>query len=469
MKRTCILIAALCYCCALTWAQSSRPNIVFLFTDDQRFDSFGALGNPDVKTPHMDRLIESGTLFTQAHIQGSMITATCLPSRAMIMSGKSLFRAPMQLDTGLLLPQALQSAGYTTFATGKWHNGQESFLRCFEQAEAVFFGGASRTHTNVPLNYREGEEMIPYEVPGEHATTLFADAAIAFLKSQQDSDTPFFCYVPFTAPHTPHTPPGEYGSMYDPKKISLPPNHSSVLSQDESRSTPRGSRRSQGQDPQARYAAYYGMISHLDHHIGRITSAINQYDHSKDTLIILATDHGYSFGSHGENNKANGYEHGSRSTIAFTGPQIPPGKRTPALAYLLDLYPTLCDLAGTSIPPSIDGKSLLPVITGEKTSVRETLFTAFMTNQRTIRNERWKLFSRLGDGPDELFDLKNDPHELRNLANQAAYAPLIQQLKTQLDHDRLQAGDSPERVQQIMQSRRGGRRGSRNRTRPNGN
>ena len=139
MKRIHILVTTLCYCLTITLAQGSKPNILFLFTDDQRFDSFGALGNPDVKTPHMDRLINGGTLFTQAHIQGSMITATCLPSRAMIMSGKSLFRAPMQLDAGVLLPQALKKAGYTTFATGKWHNGTESFLQCFDQAEAVFF------------------------------------------------------------------------------------------------------------------------------------------------------------------------------------------------------------------------------------------------------------------------------------------------------------------------------------------
>ncbi len=465
MKLHRFILGVLCYCLTPSLAHSAQPNILFLFTDDQRFDSFGAMGNRDVKTPHMDRLIEGGTLFTQAHIQGSMITATCLPSRAMIMSGKSLFRAPMQLDSGLLMPQALHQAGYTTFATGKWHNGQESFLRCFEQAEAVFFGGASGTHTNVRLNYREGENMVPYQVPGVHATTLFADAAIAFLKKQAHADTPFFCYVPFTAPHTPHTPPSEYAAMYDPKKISLPPNHSSIISQSNSAGSGRRSGRQQARDPRAQYAAYYGMISHLDHHIGRIIASLDEFGHREDTLIILATDHGYSFGSHGQNNKSNGYEHGSRSTIAFNGPQVPAGKRTPALAYLLDLYPTLCDFAEIDIPAGLDGKSLAPVIKGDQDSVRQTLFTAFMQNQRTIRNDRWKLFSRLDEGPLELFDLKNDPHELKNLSNDPRHAPLIAQLKSQLDHARLQAGDSAQRVQEMMQGRRGGRRGPRGRAR----
>ena len=466
MKPIKRVITALCFALTATLTLGSQPNIVFLFTDDQRFDSFGALGNPDVKTPHMDRLIEGGTLFTQAHIQGSMLAATCLPSRAMIMSGQSLFRAPMQLDSGLLLPQAFQRAGYTTFATGKWHNGVESFLNCFDQAEAVFFGGAARTHTNVPLNYREADKMIPYQVPGVHATTLFADAAIAFLKSQEHASAPFFCYVPFTAPHSPHTPPGEYASMYDPKSIRLPLNHPAAR-YGAARQPQSNTRRRAARDPRERYAVYYGMITHLDYHIGRIISALDRYGHRNDTIILLATDHGFSFGSHGENNKANGYEHGSRSTIAFNGPQIPAGKRTAALAYLLDLYPTLCELAKVPVPSGLDGRSLAPVILGRQASVRNTLFTAFMENQRTIRNERWKLFSRLDQGPTELFDLQNDPHELNNLAGQAAYTALIEQLKAQLDHDRFEAGDSPDRVQQMMQGRRSGRPGLRGRTRPN--
>ncbi len=183
--------------------------------------------------------------------------------------------------------------------------------------------------------------MKPYEVPGVHATTLFSDAAIAFLKNQAETDVPFFCYVPFTAPHSPHTPPDEFASMYDPQKISLPPNHPTAMGEESSRPQSRGSGGRRSGDPKERFAAYYGMISHLDHHIGRINDALDRYGHRDDTIIILATDHGYSFGSHGENNKANGYEHGSRSTIAFNGPQIPKGKRTTALAYLLDLYPTL--------------------------------------------------------------------------------------------------------------------------------
>lgn len=137
-------LSALFICSAMAGVE--RPNILLIYTDDQRPDAFGALGNPDIQTPNMDRMIHGGFVFNRAYIQGSMTPATCLPSRAMLMSGKSLFRAPLQLESGVLMPQVYQEAGYRTFATGKWHNGIEAFQRCFREAEAVFFGGAARSH-----------------------------------------------------------------------------------------------------------------------------------------------------------------------------------------------------------------------------------------------------------------------------------------------------------------------------------
>jgi arylsulfatase A-like enzyme len=452
------LVASLFLLSLTAIGAAKSPNIVFLFTDDQRFDSFGTLGNPDVKTPQMDRLIERGTLFTQAYIQGSLVSATCLPSRAMIMSGKSLFRAPMQLDKGLLLPQALRQGGFKTFATGKWHNGRDSFLNCFDEAEAVFLGGAAGSHVNVPLNYRKGANLVSYQVPGVQASVLFADATIDYLKTQKDAKQPFFCYVPFTAPHSPHTPPEEFASMYDPKTLSLPPNHPAADGQ--TGTTPQS--RGRNRDPKTSLAAYYGMVSHLDQQIGRILDAIDTYGHRDDTIILFATDHGYSLGSHGERGKANGYEHGSRSIISFSGPGIPKGKRTAAFAYLLDIYPTLCELAHLPIPEDPDGMSLASVIHGQSDQVRDTLFTAFMADQRTIRDDRWKLFSRLNGGGHELFDLLNDPHELNDRSADPRNAPIMKQLQSKLELARVEAGDTPARVSEMMQNQRG-RRGQRSR------
>lgn len=429
----------------------SRPNVIFILTDDQRADSLGILGNPNVKTPNMDRLIESGTFFSQTYIQGTMTQATCLPSRAMIMSGKSLFRAPMKLDEGKLLPESFKDAGYNTFATGKWHNGTGSFLKCFNEGEAVFLGGAARDHYQVPLNYRDGDHMEPYELPGVFSTTLFADAAITFLKNQSQAEAPFFCYIPFTAPHSPFDPPGKYATMYDPEKIVLPPNHSNILGD-----AARPNRRRPIEGKPESIAAYYGMISHLDFHIGRILKALETTGKTNETVIVFATDHGLSMQSHAKTGKHNAFEDSSKAILSISGPGIPKNKRSPALAYLYDIYPTLCELSGLNIPVGIEGRSLAGIIKGKKTKVRDFLFTAYMANERTIRNDRWKLFTGLDENQIQLFDLLNDPYELKDLSNQPQNQLLIKNLKAELVKARDYYGDDPSISNSGFAPRRGG-------------
>ncbi len=436
---------------------ATPPNVLFIFTDDHRPDGVATVGNPDVKTPHLDRLIERGTLFTQAYIQGSMTQATCLPSRSMLMSGKSLFRAPRQLDQGTILPEAFRQAGYRTFIAGKWHNGTESLLRSFDEAEAVFLGGSAGTHVNVPLNYREGDTLERYAVPGVFSSVLFADAAVQFLKRQKSSGSPFFCYIPFTAPHSPLTPPDEFATMYDPDSITLPVNHESRLAATSNQDNPTNQRRRRGGDPRQTYAAYYGMITHMDREIGRVLHTLESEGLKENTIVVFATDHGMSMGSHGQNGKANAYEHTSRSLLSFSGPGIPSGKRTPALTYLFDIYPTLCELTGTKQPGGLEGRSLAPVITGKTNQVRDYLFTAYLANDRAIRNKQFKLFTRLDSRQEMLFDLLADPHELNDLAAQPRYAPVLETLRNQLKQAQSQYDDTPERVAEFLQRR--GRRG----------
>ncbi|MFW5893602.1 MAG: sulfatase-like hydrolase/transferase [Verrucomicrobiota bacterium] len=132
---------------------TQAKNILFLFTDDQRFDTIAALGNPAIHTPNLDRLVARGTAFTRAHIPGGTSSAVCMPSRAMLHTGRNLFDLLGQGETipadHTLLGEALQQAGYTTFGTGKWHNGPESFARSFNDGAEIFFGGMD-DHWNVP-------------------------------------------------------------------------------------------------------------------------------------------------------------------------------------------------------------------------------------------------------------------------------------------------------------------------------
>jgi len=482
IKRTLTLIVAVlisAITCPSTVTAAKRPNVLFIFTDDQRPDAFGALGNPDIKTPNMDRIINSGFVFNRAYIQGSMTFATCLPSRAMIMSGKPLFRAPLQLDSGILMPQVFQKAGYRTFATGKWHNGESSFEKCFDEAEAVFFGGAARTHINVPVNRMIAGLMVPYDAGETFSTDLFADAAIEFIEGQSEKEQPFFCYIPFTAPHSPVTPPGKWATMYNPDKITLPPNHAALRPDlvDQQQGTSRrgggrGGRGRQGGDvspvdrAKQRYAAYYGLISHLDHHIGRVLDTLKKTGQAENTIILFATDHGMSMDSHGQSGKHNAYEHTSRVQIVASGADVPKGS-SDALVYLYDIYPTLCGLTGLPIPDEVEGKSLAKVIHGKQAKVRDHLFTAYMDDQRTIRDDRWKLFYRSKEDRVALYDLKNDPHELNDLAAKPENKDRIAKLKVELAKAQQLYGDTPEVTARLMRSR-GGRPGGAGGRRPAG-
>ena len=482
IKRTLTLIVAVlisAITCPGTATAAKRPNVLFIFTDDQRPDAFGALGNPDIKTPNMDRIINSGFVFNRAYIQGSMTFATCLPSRAMIMSGKPLFRAPLQLDSGMLMPQVFQKAGYRTFATGKWHNGASSFEKCFDEAEAVFFGGAARTHINVPVNRMIAGLMVPYDAGETFSTDLFADAAIEFIEGQSEKEQPFFCYIPFTAPHSPVTPPGKWATMYNPDKITLPPNHAALRPDlvDQQQGTSRrgggrGGRGRQGGDvspvdrAKQRYAAYYGLISHLDHHIGRVLDTLKKTGQAENTIILFATDHGMSMDSHGQSGKHNAYEHTSRVQIVASGAGVPKGS-SDALVYLYDIYPTLCGLTGLPIPDEVEGKSLAKVIHGKQAKVRDHLFTAYMDDQRTIRDDRWKLFYRSKEDRAALYDLKNDPHELNDLAAKPENKDRIAKLKVELAKAQQLYGDTPEVTARLMRSR-GGRPGGAGGRRPAG-
>ena len=452
---------------------SKQPNVLFIFTDDQRPDAFGAVGNTDIKTPNMDSIFRDGFVFKQAYIQGSMTNATCLPSRAMIMSGKSLFRAPLRLDSGMLLPQALQKGGYHTFATGKWHNGALSFERSFDEAEAVFLGGAARSHIGIPVHRMIAGLMVPYDSGESFSTEIFADAAIEFIERREKSDEPFFCYIPFTAPHSPVTPPGKWAAMYDPKKITLPPNHAALRPDlvDERPGIGRSggfgrSRRGGGDADESpidraknQLALYYGLVSHLDHHIGRVIKSLERTGQIDDTIILFATDHGMAMNSHGQNGKHNAFEHTSRVQMVFSGSKIPKGE-SDALVYLYDIYPTLCGLTGLPVPEGVEGKSLSGIINGKEDTVREYLFTAYMDDQRAIRDDRWKLFYRPKSDRVAFYDLKNDPHELNDLAQSLKHSKRIVHLKQELTKARLEYGDTAEATTKLMQSR-GGRSGGR--------
>ena len=204
---------------------ADKPNILFLFADDMRADTIGAHGNPHIKTPNIDSLVQSGFSFRRNYTFGSNSGAVCVPSRAMLMSGKTWFAINTATLAGeKLMPELFGENGYATFGTGKWHNGQPSWLRAFQHGEAVMSGGMS-DHTKVPIRDLGPDGKLTEPRPGEKfSSELFADAAIRFLE-KHDGKKPFFLYTAFTAPHDPRQPPPGYAADYANRPPLPPPPH----------------------------------------------------------------------------------------------------------------------------------------------------------------------------------------------------------------------------------------------------
>lgn len=439
-----------------------RPNIVFFFTDDQRFNTIWALGNEAIKTPNIDKLVARGTAFTHAHIPCGTSGAVCMPSRAMMLTGRSLFhieREGQQIPPDhTTLGEALGANGYRTFGTGKWHNGSPAFNRCFTDGDEIMFGGMA-DHWNVPVYHYDPTGAYDKKVPmcpdpmaskrevfrsadhinaGVHSSEMVCNAGIDFIK-QQDHTQPFLAYIAFLAPHDPRVMPEKFKQMYDPKTIELPPNfmgghpfdNGALQNRDEGlASFPRSP-----EETREHIADYYAMITHLDHELGRVVDALEAKGMLDNTIIVFAGDNGLALGQHGLFGKQSCYEHSVRVPLIFAGPGIPEGLQTDAYAYLFDIFPTLCGLTGTPVPASVEGKDLAACMRDDGAKHRDTLYFAYTDCQRAVKDRQYKLIEYAVEGRDrqtQLFDLINDPWEMTNLAGNPDYADKLADLRKEL-------------------------------------
>jgi arylsulfatase A-like enzyme len=425
---------------------NSRPNILFLFADDQRADTISAWGNPHIKTPTLDKLAQAGCSFRCNYIFGGNSGAVCMPSRAMLMSGRTWFHVDTQrLTDAKLMPELLHENGYVTFGTGKWHNGRESWLRAFQLGKNVMFGGMS-DHLRVPVQDLVDGKLTPQRTGEKFSSELFADSVIEFLKSQ-DGTKPFFAYVAFTAPHDPRMPPTQQVEFYYQNKPPLPPNflpqfpfdngHMTKCRDENLAAWPRTEAVIRDQ-----LAEYYGMITHLDGQIARILDTLRQTGFVTNTIIIYAADNGLALGSHGLLGKQNVFEHSMRVPLIFVGPGIPAGKSIQAFTYLLDVFPTVCDITGAAPPDRLEGETLRPLWEGRKEKIRDSVFLPFLQVQRAVRDERWKLIAYPHVSHLQLFDLQADPNEQTNLAESPQYADQIPRLLELMKQWQAKSGDT---------------------------
>ena len=216
-----LLLAWLCLPALAGAASPDRPNVLFFFCDDQQADTIAALGNKHIQTPNLDRLTQRGVAFRRAYMMGGMQGATCVPSRAMLLTGQSLFHIDEKLMRDETWPAAFGRAGYETFLSGKWHNGAPSISKSFQRARSMLVAGMADP-MNAELSHLENGSITPPKLSPKHACAAFADEAIAFIQGAHAK--PFFAYIPFDGPHDPHIVPPDFPLTYDPAKIPLPSN-----------------------------------------------------------------------------------------------------------------------------------------------------------------------------------------------------------------------------------------------------
>ena len=444
-----------------------RPNILILYTDQQRWDALGVNGNADIQTPNLDHLAEQGVNFDHYFVQNPV----CMPSRASFLTGQY----PSQLgithmgvpvpENTVTLPHLLKPYGYHTANIGKLHflphanrdhrvphpaygfdhleisdepGVYEDAYRAWvrrqlpDQMDYLSVGLPPMTDTwyrsmNITDTVKHRVEGPRFDFKGaipfagdDHVThsAFVAEQTIEFIQRQSG---PFLCIAGFYSPHSPWVVPQRYLDMYDPQTLTLPDYPPEVDAQRVDDHFP---------DEQLRSArhGYYAMVTEVDHHIGRILDVLDQQGLADNTVVVFTSDHGEWLGEHLRYGKSYpGADAVSRVPLIVRWPdgRLANGRTIDAIAEGVDVLPTLLDCAGIQVPPHIQGRSLLPVLHGETDSMREAALME-ATGWKNLRTRRYRYLIH-DDGREMLWDIENDPGEYRDVVGEDDYADILTQ------------------------------------------
>jgi len=455
---------------ALLAAVEAAPiNVLVLFTDDHRRTAVGAEGIEPVKTPNIDALYREGTVFTRNYTMGGPHGALCIPSRAMLMTGRNLWHlGPRNPQTGAVdvgsvspeyktWPEVFRENGYQTFFTGKWHNDKPAVNRLFTDGGSIYFGGMHTYETNGHFEPRIHTFDPKSDYPESdrkrvetYSSELYAGDAIDFLKTRRP-DRPFAMYVAFTSPHDPRQAPAKWHAMYPPNRIALPlnflPQHpfdnGDMKVRDEVYAPlPRTPERTKRE-----ISEYYAMVSEVDAQIGRVLGELKRQGLDKNTLVVLLGDNGLAVGQHGLLGKQNLYEHSMGMPLVFRGPGIPRGQRRSTFVYHHDVAPTVLTLAGLPTPKTMEATNLESAIKVPRAKVRSRVYHAYQNKQRAIHDGDWKLILYNVDGMrhTQLFNLRDDPWEMKDLSKQPAQKLQIERL-TKLLIEEMRRYEDPAKI-----------------------
>ncbi|MCP5556179.1 MAG: sulfatase-like hydrolase/transferase [Verrucomicrobiaceae bacterium] len=422
-------------------AHSSPPNIIVILADDLGRADYSAFGTPDIRTPHIDRLFAEGMDLKNFRAN----CCVCSPTRASLLTGRYPDRVGVPgvirdkeenswgnlSDDAVLIPQMLKPAGYHSAIVGKWHLGLESPDTPMDRGFDHFHGFLGDmmddywTHLRNGHNFmRKDREVIN---PEGHATDIFTQWAQDYITERATATQPFFLYLAYNAPHDPVQPPPDWLEKVKKREPQLDEKRTKLVA----------------------------FIEHLDDGIGRVLGTLDQLKLTDDTLVIFTSDNGGLLNS-GANNgpwrsgKTHMYEGGLRVACAVRWPGVvKPGSSSPIHATSMDIAATVCEIAGTTPPAVIEGRSFLQALKGDpKAADRDLYFVrreggpAYMglTIQSLIHGP-WKIVHDSPFAPLELYNLENDPKEEQELSKKAP--KVFQELRTALQAEVQKAGKTP--------------------------
>ena len=425
----------LCSLLAFATAWAAKPNILVILVDDLGYGDLSSYGAKDLESPHIDKLMESGMRFDSFYAN----CPVCSPTRAALLCGRyqELVGVPGVVRThaennwgylkqdAVLLPQVLKPAGYHTAIIGKWHLGLEEENQPTRRGFDFFHGFLGdmmddyykhRRHGNHYM--RKNEEPV---TPKGHATDIFTQWAVDYIGEQAKTERPFFLYLAYNAPHTPIQPPDDWVEKVLQRETGIDPARARLVA----------------------------LIEHMDDGIGKVMETISKTGLAANTLVIFTSDNGGQLSVKANNGplrdgKQSMYEGGLKVPACAVWPEkIAPGSHSDRIAITMDLFATICDVAGVSVKHTIEGRSILPTLIGQSQPEedRDLFFHRREGGERyggltihAIRRGEWKLLQNSPFSPMELYNLRQDPAEQNDLANdnRKVYRELLSALRVQI-------------------------------------
>lgn len=445
---------------------NKQPNILFLFSDQHRFDAVGSNGAPICRTPALDSLADSGVRFTQ----GYTVSALCSPARGSVLTGRfphnhgqlaNIGNFNSVFDTQILdeagYPELLSEAGYRASYVGKWHlpkEGDAAFWH-FDQWYTERHYNEDVSGLGIDPNRSKEVQRLEWgadapfcgraEIAAEHLQEAWAaDRTIQLLDQYAPDDAPFMIFTSFFGPHFPYAVPAPYDTMYDPEHVERWINFDEQfvdkpLIQQKEMMRWNASHLTWN-DWQKVIAHYWGYCTYIDDQIQRVLDRLESLGLAQDTIVIYAADHGDMLGSHRLFNKGmQMYDETYRIPMIARWPGvIEPGTTRDQFVSLVNWMPTLLEIGDAVTPEGLDGRSLVPFLKGEPVAdwpddifAEAHGYEPALCTQRMVRTDSWKyIYSPCSE--DELYDIVSDPGELHNLAGKLGYKHVLRRMKERL-------------------------------------